>query len=368
VDCAENVRLFHKTLSGKDPSDMSKPTSLRELDGTDQRLLNELQDEVPLVPNPFRELGTSVGISEREAMWRIQALHESGVVQQLGPIYDIEAMGYSSSVVAMRIAPESLAEAVGVVNAHPGVSGIYERDHRFNLWLTIVVPPGADVHSHVDALHHMTGAEATRMLPALRQFKSGVTLDMTGEKPLDERSTPPYENQIREVATGTLSSQDFDTIQAVQGGLEIVSEPFSGPEQIDALASLQRRGFLRRFAATLGYEEAGFGTNGMAVWCVPEADVLRIGKELARYSSVSHCFQSPTYEDWPYNVFTMIHARTKAECRALVVQLSSEYGLDDFDVLYSTHEYKDVHLPYFTSEWDEWEDKYLYAGRLAHAV
>jgi DNA-binding Lrp family transcriptional regulator len=124
---------------------------------------------------------------------------------------------------------------------------------------------------------------------------------------------------------------------------------------IDALADLQRRGYLRRFAAILRHRKAGYGANGMAVWAVPEDQIESVGQTMAGYTAISHCYQRPVYPDWKYNLFTMIHARKTGECEEFVAELAQRHGLADYTVLYSTTEYKKVRLSYFTPEFDAWE-------------
>jgi siroheme decarboxylase len=241
------------------------------------------------------------------------------------------------------------------------------------------VPAGSDLQAHVDALHRDAGAVSTRMLPTLRLFKIGVTLDMTGHREIDHRSRPQYTHEQRETAAShTLTARDIEVVRAVQGDLTLEPDPFAGPadllglevdELIDVLEDMQRRGYLRRFAAILRHRKAGFGANGMAVWKVPEDDIAAIGQTMAGYTSISHCYQRPVYTDWKYNLFTMIHARKKAECEGFVAQLAREHGLDDFDVLYSTTEYKKVRLAYFTPEFEAWELAHVRADtRTADAV
>jgi|CXWL01.1.fsa_nt_gi DNA-binding Lrp family transcriptional regulator len=341
----------------------------RGMDAVDQALLNEMQDRFPLVREPFRELAARIEITEDEVIRRIEAMRESGIVRQVSPIFDTKALGYASSLVAMRVAEERLDEAAAIVNAHPGVSHNYRRTHAFNMWFTVAVPPGADLQAHVDALHRMASAESTRMLPTLRLFKIGVTLDMTGQRALDHRSAPQYTHEQREVAAQhSLSERDKDIVRALQGDLELAPDPFSAPARalgvsVEALLvelqDLQRRGFLRRFAAILRHRKAGFGANGMAVWDVSEENILSLGETMAGYTNISHCYQRPKYEDWKYNLFTMIHARKKGECEDFVAELAARHGLDDFAVLYSTTEYKKVRLAYFTPEFEEWERDHL---------
>jgi DNA-binding Lrp family transcriptional regulator len=343
------------------------------MDALDQRLLNELQDQFPLVREPFRELAARVDTTEQDVIARLAAMRASGILRQVSPIFDTKALGYATSLVAMRVPEERLAGAAEIVDAHPGVSHNYRRTHEFNMWFTIAVPPGSDLQAHVDALHRLAGAESTRMLPTLRLFKIGVTLDMTGERDMHHRSKPQYTHEQREVAAAnTLSARDIEVVRAVQGDLAFEPDPFAGPARalglsvdalIDALLDLQRRGYLRRFAAILRHRKAGFGANGMAVWRVGEDRIADVGQAMAGYTAISHCYQRPVYEDWKYNLFTMIHARKKGDCEAFVAELAREHGLDDHAVLYSTTEYKKVRLSYFTPEFDEWERQHVRGER-----
>jgi DNA-binding Lrp family transcriptional regulator len=352
---------------------------MEQLDQIDQRLLNEMQDRFPTVPAPFAELASRVGTDERDVLDRAAALRASGILRQVSPIFDTKALGYATSLVAMRVPADRLQAAAEVVNSHPGVSHNYRRNHEFNMWLTIAVPPGSDLEAHVDALHRLAGAESTRMLPTLRLFKIGVTLDMTGERAMDHRSAPQYTHDQREIAASqTLSERDISVVRAVQGDLALEPTPFERPaaalgmnveELIDALADLQQRGYLRRFAAILRHRKAGFGANGMAVWAVPEDQIEVVGQTMAGYTAISHCYQRPVYPDWRYNLFTMIHARKTGECEEFVAALAQRHGLADHTVLYSTTEYKKVRLSYFSAEFDAWERAHVRArSEVSHGV
>jgi DNA-binding Lrp family transcriptional regulator len=340
------------------PADGVEPT-------LEQLVLNEMQDRFPLVREPYKALASRTGSTEADVLSTLGSLRESGVLRQVSPIFDTKALGYTSSLVAMRVPESRLAQAADVVNAHPGVSHNYRRSHDFNMWFTIAVPPGSDLQAHVDALHAKAGAESTRMLPTLRLFKIGVTLDMTGQRAIDHRSDPQYTHEHREIASKHyLSERDIEVIRAVQGDLPLAPDPFAAVARvlgtdvehlIRELGELQRRGYLRRFAAILRHRKAGFGANGMAVWNVGGDRILDMGATMAGYTTISHCYQRPTYEDWKYNLFTMIHARKKGECEDFVAELSKRHGIEDYAILYSTTEYKKVRLAYFTPEFEAWE-------------
>ena len=129
-----------------------------------------------------------------------------------------------------------------------------------------------------------------------------------------------------------------------------MSRPFSSVR--DALAE---RGFLRRFAAILNHRQAGFRANGMAVWQVPAERIPEVGCFVAGYRNVSHCYERPTYPDWPYSVFSMIHHQKVARVEDTALAISREVGITDYQVLYSTAEYKKIRLSYFIEAYDHWE-------------
>ena len=112
---------------------------------------------------------------------------------------------------------------------------------------------------------------------------------------------------------------------------------------------------MRRFAAVLYHRSAGFTYNGMGVWKAPDERMDEIGALMASYRGVSHCYQRPTYPDWPYNLFSMTHGRTRQECEDVLDAIAAETGLGERVVLYSTKEWKKTRLVYFSPDAEEWE-------------
>ena len=122
------------------------------------------------------------------------------------------------------------------------------------------------------------------------------------------------------------------------------------------LQSLREREGLRRVAAILYHRRAGFSANGMGVWAVPEGEILETGRRMAAYRGISHCYQRPTYADWPYSVFTMAHGRSKEECDAILDAIAGSFDcIEDRATLYSSTEFKKVRLLYFTDDFKAWE-------------
>jgi DNA-binding Lrp family transcriptional regulator len=160
---------------------------------------------------------------------------------------------------------------------------------------------------------------------------------------------------------------DFDVavIRATQGDLPVVPEPYApaaaelGIDQerlLEHMTGMVERGLLRRAAAILFHRRAGFSANGMGVWKVPDERIAEIGPRMAAFRGISHCYQRPTYQDWPYQIFTMAHGRSKEECDAILDAIQTEIGcIEERATLYSSTEFKKVRLLYFTDDFKAWE-------------
>ncbi len=339
-------------------------TATETLDG---HILNLVQQGFPLVSRPYAEIARRAGSTEREVLDCLQRMQASGVLRQISAIWDTQALGYQSMLVAAKVADDRIDEAAAVINTHPGVSHNYRRNHEFNLWFTLAVPMHADLEWSVQRLGRLADAISIRMLPTLRLFKIGVTLDMTGDRELTRHATPVYSDVMRTSASGSqLTPLDKQLVRLTQEDLPIIERPFAAIAEAAArsesdlfarLRRLQATGHLRRFAAILRHRRAGFSANAMAVWAVPDERVVEVGELMASYEVVSHCYQRPTHPDWPYNIFTMIHARTPADSGYIVGALETAAAVHDYALLYSSVEYKKTRLRYFTDELDGWEDE-----------
>lgn len=353
-------------MVAQQPNETVKAVSL--MDDLDKQLLNEIQHDFPLVPAPYAELGRRLGASEADVMARLETLKQGHIIRQISAIFDTRRLGYRSSLVAASYDPARVHEAAKVINAHPGVSHNYERNHRFNLWYTIAVPPDGDLEAHVQRLHELSGAQSTRILPTLRLYKIAVKLDMTGTQDPAEASAGGAAKQIVKLDR-PLTPFEIACLRELQADIAIVPRPFAamaeriGTTEAEVIAqaeAFQQLEVMRRFAAVLYHRKAGFGFNGMAVWSVPEDEVDAMGNVMARYNHVSHCYRRPIYPDWPYNLFSMTHGRSREDCEKIVASISQETGLQDYLVLYSTREYKKVRVLFYTPEYEAWEAKYLH--------
>jgi DNA-binding Lrp family transcriptional regulator len=336
------------------------------LDDTDRRLMNLMQSEFPLVPEPYAKLAAAAELEIGDFMERTQRLLDGRIIREITPIFDTRALGYSSMLVAAKVDSEFPHRPAEIINSHPGVSHNYLRTHEFNLWFTIATPPDSELglQGTLEALQQRTGAESIRQLPTLTMFKINMNLEMEGDTDAlaaKVEAVPP-----RELEPRPYDDDDIALIRATQGPMAVVDRPWddaavqlgiAAPELLDRLQELIDRKILRRVAAILFHRRAGFSANGMGVWRVPPERVADVGGRMAAVRGVSHCYERPTYEDWPYSVFTMAHGRSKEECDAILDSIADEHGLHGPDraVLYSSTEYKKIRLRYFTDDYREWE-------------
>ena len=357
---SEDVTAIPKIRSRKDGAAV-------KLSDLDRKLLDLMQGSFPIAARPYEAIALEAGITEDEVLSSVERLLKDRIIRQVTPIYDTRARGYGSMLVAAKVDPEHPWRAAKIVNSHPGVSHNYLRNHEFNMWFTLAVEEDSKLglQGTLDVLQELTGAESIRQLPTLKLFKIRMDLEMSGDT-----DTLAKRGVAEEPVD--LEAQDYDdfdraVIRATQGSLPVVSEPWadaanqlgiSVDELLAHLEAMQERGLLRRVAGILYHRRAGFSANGMGVWKVPADKIAEIGPQMAAYRGISHCYERPTYADWPYQIFTMAHGRSKEECDAILDAIADEFPIEERATLYSSTEFKKIRLLYFTDDFRDWELQY----------
>jgi DNA-binding Lrp family transcriptional regulator len=334
------------------------------MDDVDRKLLNLMQGSFPIEPRPYAAVAKLAEIPEDEVLKRVQHLLDQRIIRQVTPIFDTRALGYGSMLVAAKVDPEHPWRAAKIINSHPGVSHNYLRNHEFNMWFTLAVEGDSKLglQGTLDLMQELTGATSIRQLPTLKLFKIRMELEMDGDtKSLSTEGEAQKPVDLEGVA---YDERDREVIRATQGDLPVVPEPYvesaaklgvSVDELLEHLEGMKERGILRRVAAILYHRRAGFSANGMGVWRVPDEKIEELGPRMASFRGISHCYQRPTYEDWPYSVFTMAHGRSKEECDAILDAIADEFGITERATLYSSTEFKKIRLLYFTDDFTSWE-------------
>tara|TARA_Y100000589_G_scaffold254639_2_gene243498 strand:- start:6137 stop:7177 length:1041 start_codon:yes stop_codon:yes gene_type:complete len=341
------------------------PESLTLCD-LDAKLLNRIQSSIPLTATPFATLAEELGVDESTCIERLHVLrHDLNYIRQISPIFDTHALGYQSSLVAAKVAPEKIEHAVKVINSHPGVSHNYQRDHAFNLWYTVAVSPDSPLglEKTVEKLHELSGAQSTRLLPTLKLYKIGVKLNM-GNTQNDSPKANHFTQADRDQKSTPLTQLDRELIRVLQQDLPLVSRPFNAiAKQVgctvqDLLDACQRyldRKQMRRFSAVLHHRKAGFGANAMGVWQCPENQIDEMGSKCAAFDEVSHCYHRPAYDDLPYTLYTMVHGKTPEDALDVLKRIQKVTGIQNYSALWSTKEFKKVRVQYFTDDQAQWE-------------
>lgn len=326
------------------------------MDSVSRLLLDRVQRSFPLVSEPYRVLSQGLGISGEEVCDRIGAMKELRLIRQISAIFNTGALGYRSSLVAMAVPEEHLERAASAINGYPGVSHNYLRPGSYNMWFTIAVPPGKPLEEVVGELAEAAGGWPALVLPAIRKYKLAVVLDVLeeGEGELsEERGDLP---RIEPTVAFQPTDENVRIVRCIQEDLPLVDKPFrTWAESLDMdearLIDITHRwlqeGVIRRFAAVLNHRQVGFSANGMVVWNCPEDRVDEYGRILSSHPEVSHCYHRPSYPEWPFNLYAMVHGRSAEECRNVAERLGGSIELMDFRILFSTREFKKIRLKLF---------------------
>ena len=340
------------------------------MDQIDRKLLNAIQSGFPLTEEPYKELGDDLEITESEVIERLGQLKSQNVVRQISAIFDTRRLGYKTTLVAFAYEPDQLNEGALFINRHPGVSHNYAREGSYyNLWFTLAVPGDGDLEQTIKWIAKETSAVSHRIMPTIRFFKIGVNFDMVKQRSDahnynpdsgNNGSTTPAWNEAVE-----LSEYDKSVIRELQEDLPLESKPFhaiaerlgtSTSKLFQLAAEFQERKLMRRYSAVLHHRRSGFRSNAMIVWKVPPERSEEVGMIMAENSAVTHCYERPTFPDWPYTHFTMVHATTEEGCEVIAQEISQSTGITENQLLYSTREYKKTRVRYFVEDYEEfWE-------------
>jgi DNA-binding Lrp family transcriptional regulator len=327
-------------------------------------LLSIIQKKFPLTSRPFADIADELNSDEETIIQLLREEKEKKIIRQISPIFDTKSLGYSSSLVSFKIKRELIDSAVEIINAHPGVSHNYEREHTFNIWFTLAVAPDSKLglEKTVEILAKDANATEYIMLPTLKLFKIAVKLNTTGNDAKKETVKRHKRTFMK------LTPLHHKVIALAQHDIPIIKEPFkevvdklgiSYDEFFSILNELKEAGVMRRFAGILNHRKAGFNANAMVVWDVDENKGEEIGRKAAEFSAVSHCYLRPKYANWPYNLFTMVHGKTTQETNAIIKEMATEIEHFARRPLYSTREFKKVRIEYFSPHFEEWESDHI---------
>jgi DNA-binding Lrp family transcriptional regulator len=141
------------------------------MDEVDKKLLNAIQGTLPVVAEPYREVGERLGLSEDEVITRLSKLKEEGIIRRIGPTFETRRLGYSSTLVAMRVPEERLDEVGEHIAKYDEVTHNYSRSHYYNLWFTLTTESPKHLDALLERVKEETGTNEVFNLPCLHLFK-----------------------------------------------------------------------------------------------------------------------------------------------------------------------------------------------------
>lgn len=323
----------------------------------EKQVLTRLQRGVDPVPHPFQGLE----LSEAEVIALLNRAQEDGLLRRLGGIFDARRLGYTSILCALDISPEQLEEKAAIISAHSGVTHCYERKPVFGkqnypaLWFTLAMLHDEFDAGIVDLRSKLeTGCSKLFLLPALRRFKIDVVFDLSTRNRAE--AFPGCEiAEAEDRSFPVFSAEEKSLIQLLDQQIPLVSRPFAAlAEQLgkteefvlSVLREWKEQGILRRIGAILYHREAGFKANAMCVWPVDGA-VPEAGRRVAARPEVTHCYQRPRLDVFPFDLYAMIHTATWDATNALFMDISSGCGLEGGELFASGREFKKSSMKYF---------------------
>lgn len=341
-------------------------TTLTQNEESIKELLSIAQSSFPLNRDPYGVLAEQLHSTPEEVFAVMNDAWEQGLIRRVGPIFDSYHLGYVSTLCAMKVPSDRVEEIAEFINGYVNVTHNYLRENDYNLWFTVIACGDGELNRILGEIESFSGATVLP-LPALRLFKIKADFNLTGEK----RAQAAAKTTIpREVKSVSLTDEDKLLIRTIQQSswrerypFDAVAEHMSQalareytPEQVlEKLQTWKDQGAVRRFGVTVRHRKVGMRANVMVVWDVDDAAVEQAGTLMATFDEVSHCYQRPRFPDWPSNLYTMIHGKTREACDAAIESIQQALHEAGITVaspqkLFTLKELKKTSMQYFCEE------------------
>jgi DNA-binding Lrp family transcriptional regulator len=313
-----------------------------------KQLCTVLQDGLPICKRPFDDIARFMGITEQTVLQQTTKLKEAGVIRSFDALINYRTLGFSSTLVAAHIPEESLTEVTAAVNSLENVSHNYLRTHHYNLWFTLQTSSLEEADITLANLSTRFGLDF-HSLPIEHVFKLDVRFDPDDlNELLDSAPQPP----TREIVH--LSDSEKLLLAKLQNDLQVIPRPFDFlcskdlpiEDILQILTKLIDKGVIRRIAAVVDHHKLGFVANVLFVAKVSPDRIVETGNALARFGIVSHCYQRHRFENWPYNLFAMMHSRSMGEIQHIIDKFTQSQKIDSFELLPTAAELKKQPLKY----------------------
>ncbi|ELZ82716.1 heme biosynthesis protein nirDL [Haloferax elongans ATCC BAA-1513] len=329
-----------------------------DLDEVDAALIDDYQSGFPVEAHPFRAVAADLGIDEADALDRVRRLREQGIFRRFGAVLNPPVIG-SSTLAAVSAPEDRFDEVAEVINGYRQVNHNYRRDHEWNMWFVVTAGSRETRDRILSEIEERTGCEVLN-LPMLTDYYIDLEFPVMNEDRFARESleqTAVSATRISENATGNLSDLDARLLVEIQDGFPLSKTPYADvAERIDAdtddvVAAIERLvdgGCIKRIGCIVNHVVTGFRNNCMVVWDVPDDELDARGEKVGSLPYVTLCYHRPRRpeQDWPYNLFTMIHGREADAVDEKIDELAADYLPFDHERLYSTETLKQTGAQY----------------------
>lgn len=317
----------------------------------EQKILDTIQDAFPLEERPYRALAdlfnAQVGsVTEQQVFDAVEGLRKSGVIRRIGGVYDSKALGFISRLCAGRVPTVATGAAndcalekfAAAVNEIPAITHNYVRSHEYNVWFTVIAQSEEEIQKIVDDVCAKTDLHDVHVLSVTRKFKIDTVMTR------GPRDTSLRAKRNDAPSTSILLDSDRTRIRVACTDIPHTLTPFKDwGIAVDELREdvAQRR--MRRFGAILRHQDAGFAYNAMICFNAPS----EAGDVLASKPYISHCYERPAFEGFPYNLYAMMHAQSAETLESFIADAAQSIQNPDYAVLHSVKELKKTSFQFF---------------------
>lgn len=324
--------------------------SMTELE---QNLLAIIQDAFPLEKRPYKALAEQLGSDEQTVFAAVENLRNTGIIRRIGGIYDSKKLGFTSRLCAGKVPTvkngakddSALVKFAEIVNEIPAITHNYVRSHEYNVWFTVIGESEDVICKIVDEVCSKTALRDVHVLAATKKFKINTVMTQsprrTSSKPVADRGHS--RQNIENTVSKDLSLVDRSRIHVACGDIPHTLTPYADwGVSVDGLREDLQQKRMRRFGAILRHQNAGFAYNAMVCF-----DSAEGGDVLANNPHVSHCYERPVFEGFPYRLYAMMHAQSAEDLDLYIKEAANSIGSPDYVILNSIQELKKTSFSFF---------------------
>jgi DNA-binding Lrp family transcriptional regulator len=328
-----------------------------ELSSVEKKILYNIQNELPLSSHPFKIIADNI-MDEQEVIQLIKNFKERGIIRRISALFNSKRLGYVTTLIAMKVPEKEIDTIATIVDEYDEITHNYERDDEYNMWFTLITPSQAVCKRLINMIKQKTGIEHLLNLPPIRRFKIN-TIFRIPDMDFNQQNLPHvmyYEEDMKD-QTAVINIDDLDKkifkylqdIPVISNPYQLISDKLyiSQEELLQKINSYKKSGIIRNIRAVLDHYKIGLNENVMVVFKVAQEDIPNVVDVMVSYPQITHCYERATCNRWQYNLFIVIHEKTKEECEHIISEILSKTGIKEYKKLYTKRELKKTNPRYF---------------------